>query len=276
MQHFVFDPADLAPGDSRSRDFDFNRIEVHRISSRNDPLFTEAYSALWEQFGPANELESPDVLERRLAWPSGRVHSGCALRYDLLLLKGEGKFIGVRDHTAIADDQSVTVHLSHVLVAPAFRRTGLAGWLRALPLQTARTCLHDAGLSPTLPITLAAEMEYSDASDPSRHVRLAAYERAGFRKADPSVIRYHQPDFRAARVIDQTGGPIPIPFQLILRRVGREADDSVDAGEVQHIVAQLYHIYGREFREKDMATMWQQLESYPVAGTRIPLILPTA
>jgi hypothetical protein len=58
--------------------------------------------------------------------------------------------------------------------------------------------------------------------------------------------------------------------------VGREADDSVDAGEVRHIVAQLYHIYGREFREKDMATMWQQLESYPKAGTRIPLIPPTA
>ena len=35
-------------------------------------------------------------------------------------------------------------HIGHVIVEPEWRRTGLAGWLRALPIETARECVRRA------------------------------------------------------------------------------------------------------------------------------------
>jgi GNAT superfamily N-acetyltransferase len=275
MAQFSFIASDLAPGDLRSTEFDTSNIEVSRITSLDDPLFEIAYEQLWAQFGAANEVESREVLGRRMSWDAAVPRSGLAMRYDLLLVQCRGQFVAVRDHTAIADATGVDVHLSHLLIDPSWRRGGLAGWLRALPIQTARGCLERAGFDPTAPITIAAEMEYPDGVDEARNIRLKAYGRAGFKKVDPAVVRYHQPDFRAPEEIDATGGPVPLPFQLIIRRVGREEQAVVTGIEVRTLVERFYHMYGQEFRESDMAVVWRQLDGYPAAEERVALIPPT-
>ncbi len=275
MAQFSFLSADLAPGDARSIDFDTGRVEVRRVESRDDPLFEPTYARLWEQFGASHEIESREVLGRRLAWNPAVPRAGFAMRYDLLLVGSEGDFVAARDHTAIADARGAVVHLSHLLIDPAWRRGGLAGWLRALPLQTARACLAAAGSSPDAPITLAAEMEYPDGVDLARDIRLKAYERSGFQKVDPTVVKYHQPDFRSFAEIDASQ-PQPLPFQLIIRRVGREMETHITGAEVRSIVARFYHVYGQEARAQDMAVVWKELDAYPPDDARIALVPPTS
>jgi len=275
MAKFSFLTTDLAPGDARSAEFDTARVELARVASREDPLFEFAYARLWEQFGAAHEIESREVLGRRLAWDAAVPRAGFAMRYDLLLARSAGEFVAARDHTAIADAAGAVVHLSHLLIDPAWRRGGLAGWLRALPLQSARACLADAGFSPASPITLAAEMEYPDGIDTARDIRLRAYERAGFQKVDPAVVHYHQPDFRSFAEIDASQ-PQPLPFQLIIRRVGRETETHLSGAEVRCIVERLYHMYAQEFRAQDMAAGWALLDAYPPADAQIALVPPTA
>src|ERR1051325_8330008 len=155
-----FIPADLAPGDAKALALDRHGLEAVRIRSIDDPLFSLAYERLWSEFGPPGEMESRAVLARRLGWhPAAELSHGW-LRYELLLVRREEEFVAVRDHTAVATCERgvprAVVHLSHVLIDAAWRRTGLAGWLRAWPLQTARACLAAAGLPPASPVTLVA------------------------------------------------------------------------------------------------------------------------
>lgn len=277
MAQTPFIPADLAPGDQKSATFDVSAIRVDRVGSEDDPLFEFAYARLWEQFGKANEIETRTVLGKRLKWDPARPLDGLAMRYDLLLMRDPaGAFVAARDHTALADATGVVVHLSHALVDPAWRRTGLAGWLRAMPIQTARACLERAGLPTTAPITLCAEMEYLEGDDESRLIRLRAYERAGYKKVDPAVVHYHQPDFRPQEAIDASGGPEPLPFQLIVRRVGRESEDVISGAEVRSLVERFYSMYAQGCRPADMEPVWAQLAKYPAPEARISLLPPTA
>ena len=168
----------------------------------------------------------------------------------------------------------VVVHMSHVLVDASWRRTGLAGWLRAAPLQTARAGLEASGLPVDSPITLVAEMEHADPSFPNRQIRLAAYEKAGFVKVDPVQVRYFQPDFRPPPDIDRGGGPQPLPFSLILRRVGREREQTIAGREIRDIVESLYQMYGEGFRANDMAAARSAFQ-YPGDDAGVRLVSPT-
>lgn len=256
-------PSDLAPGDGKSAAFDLAACEVARIRSADDPLFEIAYARLWEEFGAQDEMERRETLAARFAAPH--------LHYEILLVRRAGEFLAVRDHTAIVARDQVVVHLSHVLVAPAARRSGLAGWLRALPIATARACL--AG-SPVR-ITLVAEMEFACADDPARAIRLQAYERAGFRKIDPAFVAYHQPDFRAPAVIDATGGPRPLPFQLIIRRVALEHERVISGTAARLLVQALHDIYRPQLRPADLAHPLLSPANFPADDALIPLLPPT-
>ena len=296
-----FLPADLTPGDAKSLELDRRELEVSRVGSGQNSLFALAYERLWNEFGLLQEMESREVIERRLAWHPATKIGDCWLRYELILVRRQGRFVAVRDHTAVVTDKLATpravVHLSHVLVAEAWRRTGLAGWLRAWPVQTARACLMAAGCPAASPITLVAEMEHPDPYSPNpvggsrgrsphqlelpdpqasnRLNRLAAYEKAGFKKVDPAAVSYFQPDFRPPGQIDASGGPRPLPFGLILRRVGREEEQVIRGVELREIVECLYRMYGAGFREQDMTVVWQSLRDYPGDDVEIPLVAPT-
>ena len=254
--------ADLAPGDSKSAGLDLAEFEVHRIRSYEDPCFDATYQHLWAEFGVKNEMERRETLAARFALAP-------EMLYEMVLVQKAGVFAAVRDHTAIPTEDEVVVHLSHNLVAPDFRRSGLGGWMRAMPVATARE------LRPGSAITLVAEMEYDDGSDPDRAIRLRAYEKAGFVKVDPSRVNYHQPDFRAPMVIDVTGGAQPLPFQLLLRRVGREGESGIRGAELRQIIAAVYRMYGAQFRPQDMAHAALDLSPFPANAEVLPLLPPT-
>ena len=210
-------------------------------------------------------MESREVIAARFG----------ALFYEMLLVEKDGVFCAVRDHTAVWCDGEVVVHLSHALVAPEQRRSGLAGWLRGAPVIAARRLAAAHGV-PNAPITLVGEMEYDDGSDPKRSVRLAAYERAGYVKVDPVAVRYFQPDFRHSDMIDAAGGSVPLPFQLIIRRVGRETERAIPGADVRRLISAIYTIYSAQFRRIEMQHPLLDMERYPAADTSVALVPPTA
>ncbi len=269
-------PADLAPTDSRSLTADLAGIQLHRITSHHDPHFEAAYAHLHAEFHAAAELESRAVLAARLALDPHDLHGRHAFLYELLYLTdAQGNFAAVRDHTAIVDPATgqATVHLSHSLVHPTWRRTGLAGWLRALPLQTARTALSAQNFPPDSPITLVAEMEPADPSDAARTTRLTAYERAGFQKIDPARVDYFQPDFRRPTEIDCTGLPRSLPLSLVVRRIHQPPATTLPATEVRRLVEALHALYATNFRPAEM-TAARAATRLP-SSSEVPLIPPT-
>lgn len=270
-------PSDLAPGDAKSLARDWSDVELHRVEDVGSASFEMAFGALWAEFGAAGEVEQSSVLAERMQWDPAVLRDGCALRYRLMLVTSRGEFAAVRDHTAIVleDEPGAVVHLSHNFVAPAWRRSGLAGWLRALPITTGRSVLKAQGRSEESPIILVGEMEHPDSAQPASLVRLLAYERAGYRKVDPTRVPYLQPDFRPFEQIDATGGPQPLPLTLVVRRVGNEKDDWITGSEVRRIVRSLYRMYGFAFREADMRCVFKSLDSYPDDQEKVPLLPPT-
>ena len=274
-----FLPEDLASGDRKSQELDLSDLEVTRIQSSQHPLFASAYERLWGEFGAQHEMELREVIAQRLCWHPGAKIDDCWMRYEMFLVMQQGEFVGVRDHTAIVKQRGgaahAVLHLSHILLDPAWRRTGLAGWLRAWPIQTARACLTAAGFPVTSPITLVLEMEHPDAKFEKAMSRIKAYEKAGFKKVEPSQVKYFQPDFRPLREIDHSGGPQPLPFSLVLRRLGREEEQAISGAEFREIVECLYRMYSTGCREKDMAPLWKSLKEYPGDEAKVALIPPS-
>jgi GNAT superfamily N-acetyltransferase len=242
---------DLAPGDRAVATDDFGDVLVHSVRDAADPDFEAAYARIWAEFGPRGEMETRAVIGDRLSWDPARPVGGAALAYELLVLRRRGVVAALRDHTAVVvlgargrpAAGPVVVHLSHALVEPAQRGSGLAAWLRALPLQTARRCAAVAGCAAGTEIVLVAEMEPPDPERPERLARLRSYERAGFRKLDPALAPYAQPDFRPPEVL-AGAAPLSVPLGLVLRRVGREHETTMPAAEVARVVEAIYSVYG--------------------------------
>jgi len=269
--------ADLAPGDAASPRFDTSGVRVRRIRSADDPWFAPAYDRLWAEFGARREMETREVIASRLAWDPARPIGSYRYLYEMLVVERREEVIAVRDHTAIAPAETpppraMLVHLSHVFVEPPWRGTGIASWLRAFPLQAARECAEAIG-DPAGSITLVAEMEAPAEADAATLRRLASYGRAGFRTIDPARIRYAQPDFRGAAVMD-AGGVTPVPLGLVIRRVGRERDQQIRGDEVRAIVAALYEMFAVHVRPERMAPVWALYHELPQPEDLLDLLSP--
>ena len=271
-------PKHLAPGDARSLEGDWADMELHRITSPEDPFFSQAFGALSAEFGDAGEMEQASVIARRMQWLPEQMINGASMQYALQLVTRRGEFVAVRDHTVIIleSEPGAVVHLSHNLVSPDWRRSGIAGWMRALPVATAMDSIQTLRLPSASPVTLVGEMEHFDPTRSATLVRLTAYEKAGFKMVDPELVSYLQPDFRDPAEIDISSGPQPLPLTLMLRRMGREAEGFVSGAEILHNVKALYKMYASEFRSADMYQVYESLKNYPAAGARIPLKPPTA
>lgn len=269
---------DLAPADFRSAEFDWTGYTISFIDSMQHPRFELGYAALWDEFGHKNEMEQRDVIAQRFEWRPQRALHHHALMYEMVVVMHEDQLAAVRDHTAIVDlqhpDESVIVHLSHLLVMPRYRGSGIAGWMRAAPIRTARECLERARQNAR-PITLVAEMEPADASVVDCIRRLAAYEKVGFVKVNPKQIHYLQPDFRSPADIDASGGPRPVPLSLVVRRVKRESEGRVSGKEVRSMVQALYTMYAQTFRRQDMSPNYASLAAYPADDAMVDLVAPT-
>ena len=276
-------PDDLAPGDRDAAAREWPDVRVHRIQDTADPDFAAAYERLFAEFGPRGEMETRAVIADRLAWDPARPIGRAALAYELLVLRRGGAIAALRDHTAVVRlgehggpaPGPLVVHLSHAFVEPAHRGHGLAAWLRALPLQTARRCAAAAGCAQGAPIVLVAEMEAPDPAEPERMPRLRSYERAGFRMVEPAAAPYAQPDFRTSELL-AGATPRPIPLGLVLRRVGREVETAMPAAELAAIVEAIYAVYGVHVPAAALDPLRAAAKDWTARHASFRLLPPTA
>jgi GNAT superfamily N-acetyltransferase len=256
---------------------------VSRVRDAASPDFEAAYQRLWSEFGPRREMETRKVIVDRLAWDPSRPVGGAALAYELLVLRRGGEPAAFRDHTAVvrldargrAAAGPVVVHLSHAFVEPAHRGSGLAAWLRALPLQAARRCAAAARCEPGTPIVLVAEMEGPDPAAPATLARLRSYGRAGFRKLDPAAAPYAQPDFRPPELL-AGAAPRPVPLTLVLRRVGREDEPAMPGAEVAAVVDAIYSVYGVHVPARALDPLRAAAADWTARQRSFPLLPPSS
>lgn len=274
-------PEDLAPGDVRALELDWQGLRVERVRSPEHPLFPRLYARLWREFGARGEMEPEAVIAQRLAWDPRRPLARHALRYEMLAILAGDEVVALRDHTAIVPlpphraggPEQVVVHLSHMVVEPPMRGGGLSAWLRALPLQTARECAAAAAGPAGERIALVAEMERPDGRTPATMARLRSYDRAGFLAIDPDAVHYAQPDLRPAAEIDASAVR-PVPLSLVVRRVGREHETALSGAEARAIVGALYAMFGVHVRADHMAPLWGLLDHFPGPGEMVALRRP--
>lgn len=275
-------PDDLAAGDRDVATRDWSDVAVRRVTGAGDVDFALAYAGLWGEFGGSGGMETRRAIEERVAWDPARPVGDHALGYELLVLRRAGRLAALRDHTAVVRLDArgrprpgpVVVHLSHALVLPPERGSGLAAWLRALPLQAARRAAAIRGCAPDTPIVLAAEMEPRDAAHPERMTRLRSYERGGFVMVDPAAAPYRQPDFRAPEEIARSA-PRSIPFALVLRRVGRETETSMPADELLAVIESIYAVYAVHVPAVALDPVRADAARWSAGAARFRLLPPT-
>ena len=277
--------SDLAPGDGKSAALNLASLSIRAVTAPDDRAFRPAYDTLWDEFGAGGGMETENVISMRLGWQQTPRADGWTLYYQLLTAQDPVGWAAVRDHSIIIPPvrpdgpvPGVIVHLSHLLIAPPWRRTGLAGWMRAMPLQAARDCLRlRAWPRSGGPITLVAEMDPPLPGKPERADRFRAYGKAGFRRVDPAAIRYLQPDFRSPEAIDTAGGPQPLPMELLIRRVGREGEDRADGAEIHALLSSLYRMCAEGCRPHDIEPPRAQVVgACPGEGMGVALLSPIA
>ncbi|AUX49042.1 hypothetical protein SOCE26_105870 [Sorangium cellulosum] len=248
--------------------------------------FDEGYDALDTFFGPKGELERREVLA---AWLAG-VHTDPAapivMTYHMLIARdAEGRLAGVRDAYITLDRAArrCVALLSHALVLPEHRRSGLAALLRAAPVALARRALAEAGLdgpgggaaageAEKAEVLLAAEMEAVDPDDRDTAVRLFAYGRAGFSVIPPSVLPYAQPDFRDTAALGVT--PIPLPLMAVVRKVGEEERGDISRDGAASFLRHYQAAHVREVDPAHLAPIRENALGRLAAfeGERVPLI----
>lgn len=250
------------------------KYEVEAIEHPDHPDFERAFRLLWDGFGASGEMESEAVIRQMLlADPAVPLASGTFARYFLLVARDResGAIRGVRDgrvlvNPAYAPDLCV-VYLSHIFMLPEARGTVLTYWLRIAPLDLAVTFLHTlhqreklALPAPDAPgkyfgvrVDLAAEMEYFSPEDKLSLQRILFYGRGGFDAIDPRHFPYRQPDFRDPALLEKTGDH-PVPFMLLLRRVGREREARLPIDEAGAVMRLLYDDFAVFCEPKHLAT----------------------
>jgi len=273
------------------------RYELHSIEHPDHPDFARAYQILWEAFGPQGEMEPESAIRRFvLDDPFEPTPSGTYIRYFLLVAKDrDGNLRGVRDgsvlyNPAYAPDFCL-VYLSHIFMLPAARGTVLTYWLRIAPVELAVEYLfqlQQRGLvtlpAPDAPgkyfgvqLNLAAEMEYFSPDDRLSLQRILFYGRGGFDVIDPRHFPYRQPDFRDPAVIQATGNT-PVPFMLLLRRMGRERQARLPIDEARAVMRLLYDEFAcfctPEFLQNSLDIVLQRLEERRAKGKSDVALLP--
>ena len=236
------------------------KYEVEAIHHPDHPDFGAAFKILWDGFGAHGEMESEEVIRQFLLMNDTEpLASGSFARYFLLVARDRatGAIRGVRDgrvlvNQAYAPDLCV-VYLSHIFMLPEARGSVLTYWLRIAPVDLAMTFLHQlhhlgqltlplpdqAGKYFGMRINLAAEMEYFTPEDRLSLQRILFYGRGGFDVIDPRHFPYRQPDFREPALIARTGDR-PVPFMLLLRRMGREREARLPIDEARAVMRLLY------------------------------------
>ncbi|MCA9490512.1 MAG: hypothetical protein KC621_11335 [Myxococcales bacterium] len=273
---FVCDPADVHPGEGgRLADAEARFVGTEILDPDSD-AFDEAHRVIDDYFGPKNEIERKDVLQRWLLDPlDGDVH----VDYHLLAWheRSTGQLAAVRDAFVGIDRARglCAVLLSHSFVLPAFRRSGVATLVRTSPARLARDDLRRHGLSEA-PILLAAEMEPVVPADLASIVRLLSYGRSGYGVIPPSILPYCQPDFRDVEAMGVPAEPIPMP--CVVRWLGHEDEHRVPTALADALIVVLSALHLRACEPTHVRALAERERGALVGRPEhLPLIvLPTA
>lgn len=246
---------------------------------RDAAAFSVGFGLLDAQFGPTGEIERRETLEKWLAAGSlSRPEAAIHARYHMLLAHDGDRVAGVRDCFVTVDPvaKRVVVLLSHSLVLPEWRRTGLAALLRGAPAVLAREDAAKDGISDP-EILLAAEMEMVEPHDRSSVIRYLAYGRAGFGAISPTILPYAQPDFRDLDALKITE-PRPLPFVAMVRQVGEEGRADIPRERVIAVVHHFQAVHASHCKAEHLAVIRDHALSAVAADGRdpLPLILPPA
>ncbi len=251
-------------------------FEIWSILAPEDPDFAPAYELLWKAFGAHGEMERIEPIRRFLRDDSyDPTATGTFIKYFLLVAKDrEGRIRGVRDGSILVNQgyapELCVVYLSHIFTVPEARGTVLSYWLRIAPMELAAQYLKDLhelgkitlplpdqpGKSFGMTIDLAAEMEYFAASDRLSWQRILFYGRGGFDAIDPRHFPYLQPDFRDPGVVKKTGDR-PLPFMILLRRMGREKRALLPIDEARAVMRLLYDDFACHCAPETLASSLQ-------------------
>lgn len=234
-------------------------FELWEIIEPGDADFELAYNLLWDAFGPQGEMERREAIEGFLRDdafdPTPR---GTYIRYFLIAARDRtGKILGVRDGSVLVNPTYTpdlcVVYLSHLYMRPEARGTVLSYELRIAPVEIAMDYLHalhtrgriqlpapqQAGRYFGMTISLVAEMEYYTPDESVSWQRILFYGRGGFDAVNPRHFPYLQPDFRDPEEITATGNR-PLPFMILVRRMGRERQATMPIEEASAIMRLLY------------------------------------
>jgi hypothetical protein len=239
-------------------------------------LYDRAYAMLDSFFGPKGELESKDdlgaMIEQRDIWFA---ESMLFARYHLVVAWHGDELVGVRDcYTEIDPARRLClIALSHSLIVPAHRRTGLASLFRTFPIGLARELIKEFfGEANDIPILVTAEMEPVEPLVPETMIRYLAYGRSGFSALDPCYLPYSQPDFRDLEALGFTH--IAMPLIAIVRWVGNEDASSLPqdlaSAFPRHYNGFHYHYIKKEHVDAMLQNALSTLASKATA--RVPLL----
>ncbi len=275
------------------------RYEIWSIETPDDKDYPAAYKLLWDAFGPSGEMEREEAIRGFLKDDSYTpTASGTFIRYFMLVARDQdGVVRGARDGSVLinpnyAHDQCV-IYLSHIFMMPQARGTVLSYWLRISPVEIAMQYMADLHALGKLPlpkpdnpkanfgmnINLAAEMEYFTPEERLSLQRILFYGRGGFDVINPRHFPYRQPDFRDPEVIRETGNQ-PMPFMVLLRRMGRERLATMPIEEARAVMRLLYDDFAchcaPEFLENSLQVVLDRLEERSKRKSYVELLpLPT-
>jgi 4-aminobutyrate aminotransferase/(S)-3-amino-2-methylpropionate transaminase len=270
-----FRDGDIPPGENPEKArAALQRFQLEEV--RRDEAFTIGYDTLDVQFGPVGEIERRDVLGRWFREGSlSRAGSVVQVTYHMSLVWDGDALAGVRDDFTAVDRETgrVVAFMSHSLVLPAWRRTGLATLLRALPAAHARVDAERLGIAAS-ERSLLAEMEMMEPDRQETRVRLLAYGKAGFRVVPPWHLPYAQPDFRdlaALGVVAQ-----PVPMMILVRQVGEESLTTVDPRRARTLLDHLAAVHAPTVDAAQIGAMHRNVSHrLDPRGGPITLIDPT-
>jgi hypothetical protein len=269
------------------------------VDDPNHPDFAQGFKLLWDAFGPTGEMEREEAIRQFILDDIYKpTTSGTYFRYFLIVAKDkDGNVRGARDGSVLinpsyAPDLCV-VYLSHIYMVPEARGTVLSYWLRIAPMELAMQYIADLNalgkLKPPLPdqpgknfgmrINFAAEMEYWTPEEDSSLKRILFYGRGGFDAINPRHFPFRQPDFRDPEIIRQTGNQ-PMPFMILLRRMGRERQATLPIDEARAVMRLLYDEFAThcspDMLENNLQIVLDRLEERAKMKSYVELLpLPT-
>lgn len=275
IQPWSFRQGDIPPGENPDKvQAALERFQLEEVHT--DEAFELGYDTLVVQFGPINEIERREVLRnwfqhKSLTPPDQNIRAF----YHMSLFWDGQTLAAVRDDFGVVDRQTghVVAFLSHSLVLPAYRRSGVAALLRALPAVHARQDAAALGIEAT-EVSLLAEMEMFEPHREESLVRLFSYGRAGFRAVAPWHLPYAQPDFRDLETLGIDAQPVPM--MILVRQVGEESRMTIEPRRARTLLDALAAIHHVTVDAAQIHAMHRNVSHrLDPNGGLVPLIDPT-